>query len=203
MSYRVYAYVCNNDTYENDPYFGRRSCEARQRSHRYRGENRSRSSWTRSSHFKRSGAAAHQIGRHCARFGVCAQAPREAVTMILVDTSIWIDHLRSGNDMLASLLGNGLVLVHPFIVGELACGSLPSRNAFIKDLQRLPVAPCSTNEEALHVLQRHELFGIGIGWVDIHLIASALLSGSQLFTLDERLARAAVKAKAGLHSRVQ
>ena len=123
--------------------------------------------------------------------------------MILVDTSIWIDHLRSGNDMLASLLGNGLVLIHPFIVGELACGSLPNRNAFLKDLQSLPAAPCSTNEEALHVLQRHELFGIGIGWVDIHLIASALLSGSQLFTLDERLARAATKANAGLYSRLQ
>lgn len=120
--------------------------------------------------------------------------------MILIDTSIWIDHLRSSNKILANLLDNGVVLVHPFIIGELACGNLPNRNAFLKDLRKLPSAPCATTDEALHVLQRHQLFGIGIGWVDVHLVASALISGSQLFTLDDRLMRAAVKANAGLYT---
>lgn len=120
--------------------------------------------------------------------------------MILVDTSIWIDHLRFSNELLATLLNNGLVLIHPFIVGELACGNLRNRNTFLTDLEKLPAAPCAANDEALHVLQRHQLFGIGIGWVDVHLIASALICGSQLFTLDDRLMRAAVKARVGLYA---
>jgi predicted nucleic acid-binding protein len=123
--------------------------------------------------------------------------------MILVDTSVWIDHLRSGNEMLASLLNDGVVAVHPFIIGELACGNLPNRHAFLRDLRKLPMVQSATNEEALHVLQRHHLYGAGIGWVDVHLIASILLSGSQLFTLDDCLARAAIKANATLFSRVQ
>jgi predicted nucleic acid-binding protein len=106
---------------------------------------------------------------------------------VLVDTSIWIDHLRSGNDRLAELLHDARVVSHPFVIGEIACGSLINRSEILALLQALPSAPEVSNAEALLFLQTHELMGRGIGWVDVHLLASARLSGVSLWTGDRRL----------------
>lgn len=108
--------------------------------------------------------------------------------MILVDTSIWIDHLRTGDASLARILNDGKVLAHPFVTGELALGSMRNRSAVLDALQDLPQAPVATDDEVLQFIGAKGLFGIGIGYVDAHLLASVLLTpGSTLWTRDKRL----------------
>jgi predicted nucleic acid-binding protein len=114
--------------------------------------------------------------------------------MILIDTSVWIAHFKRANARLAESLENAQVLCHPFIVGELACGDLPSRASTITLLQTLPDAPLMQHEEVLMLVERHRLMGTGIGWVDAHLLGSALLAGAELWTLDGPLAIAGRKA---------
>jgi predicted nucleic acid-binding protein len=111
--------------------------------------------------------------------------------VILTDTSVWIEHLRRGNDDLAGRLQNGDVLCHPFIVGELACGNLRRRSEILTMLRSLPEAPVAEHDEVLNLIERHKLMGHGLGWVDGHLIASAMLAGVALWTLDRPLATAA------------
>lgn len=117
--------------------------------------------------------------------------------MILVDTSVWIDHLRQGDPDLVRVLEADQVLVHPFVVGELACGNLKSRAEFLKLLRALPRAPVATEEEALGFIDGRALMGRGIGYLDVHLLASVALAGTAtLWTRDKRLA--AVARKLGL-----
>jgi predicted nucleic acid-binding protein len=111
--------------------------------------------------------------------------------MILVDTSVWIDHLRSGNSRLAELLEGAEVLCHSFVLGELACGTLKRREEILSLLGNLPQAPRAEEKEVLAFLGTHRLFGIGLGWIDVHLLASARLAGAALWTRDRRLASAA------------
>lgn len=111
--------------------------------------------------------------------------------MILVDTSIWIEHLRAGSDRLKSLLLDEQVLCHPLVIGELACGTLQKRDEILTMLKALPQAKCLEYEEVLNFLEARHLYGRGLGWVDAHLLASALLSESSLWTLDKPLRRAA------------
>ena len=109
--------------------------------------------------------------------------------MILVDTSIWIDHLRKGNDTLSLLLEQDLVLIHPFIIGELACGSMVNRLEILGLLVTLPAAAAAEHDEVLRFVEAKHLYGIGIGWIDAHLLASAQLSQALLWTSDTRLKR--------------
>jgi predicted nucleic acid-binding protein len=111
--------------------------------------------------------------------------------MILVDTSVWIGHFRTGNARLHRLLEEDAVLTHPFIVGELACGSLRNRRTILSLLGTLPCAVTADHFEVLSLLENECLFGSGIGWVDAHLLASARLSHAGLWTLDRCLARIA------------
>ena len=112
--------------------------------------------------------------------------------MILVDTSVWVDHLRRGDAQLAQLLEGAAVLMHPFVIGEIACGSLADRKGVLELLQDLPVAPVADVDELLAFVERQRLFGKGIGYVDIHLLASVALSaGAALWTRDKRLRTAA------------
>jgi predicted nucleic acid-binding protein len=111
--------------------------------------------------------------------------------MILVDTSVWIDHLRAGNRTLRSLLEDAEVLAHPFVVGELACGTLRNREEVLILLQALPEAQAAEHGEVMRVVERERLYGRGIGWIDAHLLASARLSGAALWTLDRRLSKIA------------
>lgn len=112
--------------------------------------------------------------------------------MFLIDTSVWIDHLRSPNLQLVEWLTEGRVLVHPFVTGELACGNLRDRRNFLSNLAALPQATSATNTEALHLIESAKLHGRGLGWIDAHLLASARLSGCLLQTLDARLKQAAI-----------
>ncbi len=111
--------------------------------------------------------------------------------MILVDTSVWVDHLRRGDTQLVALLENATVLTHPFVIGEIACGSLADRATVIELLTDLPAAPLADVGEVLAFVERQRLFGKGIGYVDVHLLASVVLSGSLLWTRDKRLRAAA------------
>jgi predicted nucleic acid-binding protein len=111
--------------------------------------------------------------------------------LTLVDTSVWVDHLRHGNARLSRLLENGLVLVHPFVVGELALGRMLRRPEILGLLDELPRAEAAEQGEVLKFVERHGLAGSGIGWVDVHLLVSAALSGVGIWTLDRRLAVAA------------
>jgi predicted nucleic acid-binding protein len=112
--------------------------------------------------------------------------------MILVDTSVWIGHLRARSDQLTALLLDSQVLCHPFIVGELACGTLHNRGEILHLLKALPAADVVADEEALSFLGSRQLYGCGLGWVDVHLLASTLLTGCTLWTLDKPLRTVAV-----------
>ncbi|MEO8154277.1 MAG: type II toxin-antitoxin system VapC family toxin [Rhizobacter sp.] len=108
--------------------------------------------------------------------------------MILVDTSVWVDHLRVHDAQLAALLERSAVVMHPFVLGEIACGSLADRALILELLQGLPVAMMAEADEVLGFIERHRLFGKGGGYVDAHLLASVALSpGAQLWTRDKRL----------------
>ena len=111
--------------------------------------------------------------------------------MVLVDTSVWVSHLRDGNIELASLLNDGKVLCHPLIVGELACGNLKDRAVILNFLQLLPMGIEAEHEEVLSFIENRHLMGKGIGYVDVHLIASAILTGVPLWTLDKKLSQVA------------
>ena len=112
--------------------------------------------------------------------------------MILVDSSVWIDHLRSGDATLAALLDAGRVLAHPFVIGELALGSFRQRDAIVQALRGLPPSIVASDEEVLAFIEGHRLFGLGIGYIDAHLLAAALLTpGAALWTRDRRLREAA------------
>ena len=116
--------------------------------------------------------------------------------MILVDTSVWIDHLKTGDDNLARLLEAGRVLMHPFVLGELALGSLRNRQAILELLGQLPRAEMATDQEVLSLIEAETLHGTGIGLIDAHLLASAkLTAGSSLWTRDKRLERLAARLR--------
>ncbi len=107
--------------------------------------------------------------------------------MVLVDTSVWVSHLRDGNVGLEKLLRDGEVVCHPFIVGELACGNLKNRDEILTYLQSLPMTILAEDEEVLKFIENNQLMGKGLGYIDIHLIASAVLTDVPLWTLDKPL----------------
>ena len=113
--------------------------------------------------------------------------------MILVDTSIWVEHLRSGSIHLKSILEEGEVACHPFIIGELACGNMKNRKEVISLLQALPFTKAATDDEIIHFIEANQIMGIGLGLVDVHLLASSLLSNVHLWTTDKSLIAAAKK----------
>ncbi len=108
--------------------------------------------------------------------------------MILADTSIWIDQLRNGDALMTSLLEAEQIIMHPFIIGEIALGHLPERALILSNLRRLPNAEVARDDEVLTLINTAPLFGRGIGYVDAHLLASVrLTAGSLLWTRDKRL----------------
>lgn len=106
---------------------------------------------------------------------------------MLVDTSVWVDHLRHGNAALAARLRDGDVWTHPFVIGEVACGHLRRRQEVLALLHALPPVPAVSHEEAMRFVEMRDLAGQGIGWIDVHLLASAAVGGVGLWTLDRRL----------------
>ncbi len=111
--------------------------------------------------------------------------------MILVDTSVWVEHLRHGLPRLATHLQEWEVLIHPWVIGELACGNLRNRSQVLELMQGLPAATVASDAEVLLLIERDRLMGLGIGYMDAHLLASARLSHCRLWTQDRRLAAVA------------
>lgn len=108
--------------------------------------------------------------------------------MILVDTSIWVDHLHASDGSLGRLLNAGQVLTHPFVIGELALGHLKRRRVVLEALADLPRARLATDSEVRHFIDRHELADLGIGYIDVHLLAAVhLTAGASLWSRDNRL----------------
>lgn len=109
--------------------------------------------------------------------------------MILVDTSVWADHLRSSDAELSELLVMGKVLAHPYVIEELACGHLPNRSEFLARIHALPQAPIAMHEEVLEVISNNRLYGTGLGAIDVHIIASAMLGQVKIWSRDKALIR--------------
>src|SRR5947209_18625734 len=107
--------------------------------------------------------------------------------MVLIDTSVWVGHLRVKDPILSRLLEAGLVLMHPFVAGELACGSLKNREVLNRSFVTLPKSAVATHDETMHIIEHHKIWGRGIGWVDAHLLASAMLTRCRLWTFDTAL----------------
>ena len=119
--------------------------------------------------------------------------------MTLVDASVWVDHFRRRNAGLCALLEAGEAATHPFVIGELACGALRNRAEVLALLDALPKVACATDADVRGWIESGRLWGRGIGWIDLHLLASARLSRCPLWTLDARLRRVA----ASLHVAAQ
>jgi predicted nucleic acid-binding protein len=112
--------------------------------------------------------------------------------MILVDASVWIDHFRAPDATLEGLLSKGAVLTHPYVIGEIALGQLRSRSEAIAMLRRLQKTEIARDPEVLRFIDRYKLYGLGIGYIDVHLLASTILTdGSSIWTRDKRLRAAA------------
>jgi predicted nucleic acid-binding protein len=110
--------------------------------------------------------------------------------MTLVDTSVWVSHLRHGNPRLVALLEEGSVLVHPFVIGELACGHLKNRAEILSLLNVLPLTAVAEHKEIMLFIESNGLMGRGLGYVDVHLLAAAVLSDVRLWTNDKPLREA-------------
>lgn len=118
--------------------------------------------------------------------------------MILADTSVWINHFRSRHPRMAAALNDGQVVIHPFVIGELAIGNMPNRQSVLLELQTLPTTTAATHRDVLDLIANRRLSGSGIGYVDAHLLASVLISGrTRLWTADKRLAEIALKLDVG------
>lgn len=113
--------------------------------------------------------------------------------MTLVDTSVWVGHFRRGQPALVRLLEGDAVECHPFVIGELACGNLKNRAEILQLLRHLPQTTIAEHEDVLAMVERCGLMGAGIGWIDVHLLASAMISKTDLWTLDRRLRAVARK----------
>lgn len=113
--------------------------------------------------------------------------------MILVDTSLWVDHLRRGHPRLTELLSQGLVVGHPFVTGEIALGNLRQRDEILGLLAALPQASRAEEYEVMKLIDDEILWGVGIGYVDAHLLAASRMSRTPLWTTDRRLAAAAAR----------
>ena len=113
--------------------------------------------------------------------------------MVLVDTSVWVTHLRGGTVGLEALLDDSHVVCHPFIIGELACGNLRNRAEILSLLQTLPMVLHAEHEEVMRFIDNYRLMGKGLGYIDIHLLASAILTKISLWTLDKRLQEVSLK----------
>ena len=112
--------------------------------------------------------------------------------MVLVDTSVWVDHLRRGDELLQDLLDKDRVLAHPFVVGELGLGSIPQRAETLSQLFRLPEANVARHDDVMQLVDHERLYGVGLSYVDVHLLAATRLTpGATLWTRDKRLSAAA------------
>jgi hypothetical protein len=121
--------------------------------------------------------------------------------MLLVDTSVWVFHLREGNFDLNRLLNSGDVICHPFIIGELACGNLNKRSEILSLLRSLPSAIEAEHEEVIQFIEKNHLMGRGLGYIDVHLLASAVLTSAPIWTFDKKLDKVSVELGIGFNGK--
>jgi len=121
--------------------------------------------------------------------------------MILADTTVWVHHFRQQQEILTHWLSRRAIIIHPFVCGELACGSLKNRRSTLSYLLTLPSAEIASNEEVMALVEEKKLWSRGFGWVDAHLLASALLSNCRLWTMDKSLLHVATEL--GVNLRLQ
>ncbi len=121
--------------------------------------------------------------------------------MVLVDTSVWVEHFRSGNIGLENLLNDGDVACHQFITGELACGNISNRAEILSLLQALPMTDHAEHEDVMQFIENYKLMGKGLGYVDMHLIASAILSKVPIWTFDKKLQNVSSILGLGYHQK--
>ncbi len=121
--------------------------------------------------------------------------------MVLVDTSVWVSLFRNSNARLQALLNEGLVVCHPLVIGELACGNLKNRGEILSLLQSLPSAESVEQDELLQFIESHQLMGKGLGLIDMHMLASAVLTGIPLWTLDKKLKQVSAGFRVGYELR--
>jgi predicted nucleic acid-binding protein len=120
--------------------------------------------------------------------------------MILVDTSVWIDHLQTADATLQRLLEAEKVLTHPWVIGEIAVGSFSHRDRILDELSSLPIVTIAEHNEVLHFISNHRLYGLGIGYIDAHLLVAVQLTpGAALWTRDKRLTQVAERLKIAFH----
>ena len=119
--------------------------------------------------------------------------------MVLVDTSVWIDHFRNGNDQLTGLLNNGEVFCHQFIIGEIACGNLKNRSEILNSLKMLPHSLNVHHEEIMLFIENNKIMGQGLGYIDIALLVSSILTSIPIWTLDKRLYKIVKKLNINYH----
>ena len=112
--------------------------------------------------------------------------------MILVDTSVWIEHLNRDRELLEHLIAADEVLIHPFVIGELACGGLPAREQVMEELHEMPRGPVASEPDALDFIERNRLMNTGLNYIDIHLLAAASSAKTPLWTFDRKLRTAAL-----------
>jgi predicted nucleic acid-binding protein len=117
--------------------------------------------------------------------------------MVLADTSVWVHHFRTGDERLARLLEQGEAAIHECVLGELACGNLRNREKTLAELGQLLRVRRAAADEVMLLIERHRLHGLGLGWVDAHLLASSRLDHAALYTRDRALAKAAVELGVG------
>lgn len=115
--------------------------------------------------------------------------------MIVVDSSVWVNHFRAVDPALVELLSQSRVVTHPFVLGELACGNLRRRAQTLADLRKLPSITVTSDKDVYHLVESQRLWGRGLGWVDMHLLTSTLISGHQLWTHDQALRSVAERLK--------
>jgi len=115
--------------------------------------------------------------------------------MVLVDTSVWVAHLRQGNSELEMLLNNSEVICHKFVIGELACGNIKNRTEILSLLDALPKATQAKHDEVMRLIENYRLMGLGLGYVDMHLLAATLLTRTPIWTFDKKLNTIATKLK--------
>ena len=120
--------------------------------------------------------------------------------MVLIDSSVWIDHFKRSNPDLSHLLENQQVCMHPFVIGELACGGFKNRKEILSLLHALPNCSCVDNDEVLFFIEQHQLMGRGIGLIDLHLLASCIIEGHRLWSSDRRLKAVAALLRIGYKS---
>lgn len=119
--------------------------------------------------------------------------------MILVDTSVWIDHLRNGNALLSNLLEENRVVTHPLVLGELSVGNISRRSTFLQLVRNLPVASEASHQEVIDFIEKHRMWSKGVGYFDLHLLCASLIDDIPLWTLDKRLSAIAKKFSADLN----